>query len=203
MTRLLIALVVLSVSQVAHGYIVLEDSSGTSGWQASLSGAAIGVTNIVVDGTSGRLSLTLVQDFYLQDGEFDTARITFTQTSASAVHEIVVTSQLTYNHTGLPWTRVTWELALATQADFAPSSTATWNVAPLSDISWVSSDKIYASGGTIAPGAAYTPNGALTINIDPGATNAVFSLKQTVVPEPLTLVVLGVGLVATLRRRGR
>ncbi|MDY6912895.1 MAG: PEP-CTERM sorting domain-containing protein [Planctomycetota bacterium] len=196
---------------------LIDGEGDDSGWGIALDGTtAIGFTLIDVDLSAGEVILSLEKDFGPpedDDGEleFPVAHVMFNQRldDANTVGRIIIRSESIANSSGYDWTNFRWSIFQTGVAQFSISGSAGWNVSPFTTKTWQDIDsgdpdlagELLADGGKVLAGTTYTPSGDLVIITDLTGAAASFSLKQTVVPEPASAIVLLLGAIAMCRRR--
>ena len=211
--------------------VQLIDSSGNdSGWLAIIDSSLdllVDVNALAVDLDEGVVFIQKSAEFTLPavNGVFPTIPITFMQTSANAVQNIVIDDEIILNNTGQPWGgfRMTLFNAFAGKAVYDPAASATsggpppigFSVDPFTQAQFVPGIPVPTildiSGGTVLDGDFWFPgngafDGQLWIRIQPNGGN-FFTLKETpkAVPLPASawmgFALLGAGAVIGVVRR--
>ena len=210
-------LLALAASGLQAAPIGLVDGDGDdSGWTVESAGAALDLTssNIIdVDLTAKTVTITVAKDFgpyeeILGSIVFPVGALTFNQGQADneKIDRIIIQSETIANHSGAAWTKYTWDITTAGAAQFNTSQSSGWDVSPFGTKTFVTAHQLEATGGSgIANGATFAPSGNLVIDIDLSSSSdpITLTLKQRVVPEPGTLVCLGIAGALLLGRRSR
>lgn len=215
----LFLLLAWGISPVQGNPINLIDGDlDDSGWTVESKGAALDLepTDIIdVDLVNGTVIITVKKDFGPLEEFFGTiipsvGTLTFEEVDASAtgtIDRIIIRSETIVNNTGVAWDSFTWGILVHSgntdEAKFNATESAGWDLEPWFS-SWSSTDhQLLASNGSVLNGATFQPDGDLVIDIDLDASSEpiVFSLKQYVVPEPATMILIASGLPLLLRRR--
>ncbi len=205
---LIIAALALAVtaSPLQADVMIVDAGGDNSGWKVNLGQSVTGVT--VVDVTPGvSATIQITKDFVgLPGGQFPPALMTFMlngATSVTPVPTIIIDSESVANNTTLPWTEFHWSIVNSGVAHFDVANSGSWVTSAFPTLAFASSsgavtDLLHATGGTVAHGGSFTASGGLAIHID---VNAPFVVKEFVVPEPATLLLLVLAAPAIARRR--
>lgn len=198
-TRLFFVLAAITVVTVPAwcALIPLNSQGDISGWSASLSGAATGITVNGIDGDTLYVSIT--KNFGQPDASWQlpVAQIAFVQTGTTAASRIVIQSEEIANNSGCTWTGFRWSIFESGVAMFNTDSN--WDISPLQISTWQGvsggdASILLATGGTLESGKAYEPSGSLLIDTTPSQDgNVRFTLKEMAIPEPTTMALLAVG----------
>ena len=143
--------------------------------------------------------------------DFPVAILTFNKAGANAdsIDKIIILSETVDNHTGVAWDCFSWKLAPGGAAKFNTDESSGWSEAAFADWSFETDRHLLASNGSVAnddtfspSGGIFPPSGGLVIDILLGdSETGGFTLKQSVSPEPATLILLGAGLPLLLKRK--
>ena len=153
-----------------------------------------------------------------QNGIFPTIAITFRQTSADAVSNIVIDDEIITNSTGIAWLDFHMVLLNGNDAVFDDVATATsggpgpigFSISPFTQAAFTSDRKrLDISGGIVPDGGVWFPgsgvsDGQLWISVSPKENEpfTVFTLKEApTVPAPSTVCLLAIGAMSLLGRR--
>ncbi len=197
------------VAQPAHaGTIVLGDS----GWEAIWDSSLDGLVDIAVDAVTDDAVFIEKSAQFLQGpneaGLFPTIPIVFRQIAWPAVSQIIINDEIISNSTGSDWTGFRMELLDSGNATFNSASTfgSGFTTSPFSNQTFSDDLTVFnVDGGVVADGGIWFPGltGDLYIDVVPSqqAPFTLFTLKETPVPEPATVVLLAIGACACIRRR--
>ncbi len=218
-TALLTALSLCIASIASADVIVpLNDGDANSGWQAVLpDNVNIG---IVVDRiTDSFVRIEISKSFVEapEGGVFDPITIIFQQIlpDDQTVSIIQITDESITNNTGVDWTDYHWLLGdQAAAFNINDTESSNFSINPFTNMTWVAAagwGTSYASalnvdGGLVAAGETYTPgldSGRLYINVNLALENSDFSFAQNPTPEPASMLLMGLGAVAVIRRKRR
>jgi len=203
----LLALTV-SASSLSADLIVLGDSGWTVETVGTRVDLAVAVLEVDRDLDFIRIEIDKNYGPVIWDGDeadFPVAHMRFTRTSPGVepVGTIIIDNEDIHNGTGLAWSLFRWDIFEGSAA-FDAAASGGWDVTPQFD-GWDpyipgggGYRTIAASGGPgLADGSDFNPSGGLVIDAD-----GDFTLKQQVLPEPASLVLVAVGaLLAVLRKR--
>ena len=217
---LLCFLLAWGISPVQADVIELIDGDfDDSGWTVESTGAALDLelTDIIdVNLVAKTVTITVAKDFGPFEEFFGTiipsvGTLTFREVDASAadkINQIIIRSETIVNNTGAAWDSFAWGILVhsdnAQEAKFNTGASAGWDLEPwFNSWSFQTDHNLVASNGAVLNGATFMPNGDLVIDVDLDASSEpiVFSLKQYVVPEPATMILIASGLPLLLRRR--
>jgi hypothetical protein len=155
-------------------------------------------------------------------GLIDPYAVTFTQTSANALPNIVIVEEAITNQTGVAWLDFHFDITDSGDAQFNVAATAGsggpppigFSIAPFTTAVFGNSvagpnTVLDIAGGVVPNGATWNPgagpggDGALWITTNPhtSAPYTVFTLKERpTIPEPSSLAILALGALPLLRR---
>ena len=195
------------------------------GWSAAWDDSLDGFVDIAVNDVRADLDAVFIEKFAIftqgsVNGQFPTIAVTFTQTSADAVGNIVIDDEIITNSTGEDWGGFRMQLIGGGNPTFDTAMTAAsggggpigFSINPFTTASYSDNDqRVDFGGGTVVDGAQWLPgsgaeDGQLWINVDTGdginTPFTIFTLKETpVVPGPAAIAGLGIGLLFSRRRR--
>jgi len=129
------------------------------------------------------------------------------QPDAQTVDQIVITSAVITNSTGLDWISFTEALLPGQLAQFNPGLSNDFSIDPFTNREYLDGDTdVIFSGGTVASGTTWSPgvaSGGLVIDVDlSGSAPVVFTLKEIPqIPAPGALALLAISGVLAARRR--
>ena len=198
---------VVLVATPAQATIVQLSSGGvSSGWQVDLRGAVTGVSNIAVDLSAGTVTFDVQKDYgpmigVGEDAKYPVGLMIFHEVlpKASTVTKVIIREGTITNDTGTILNEFRWILSPTGCAHF--DTTSAWNVAPFTDLQWVSQYQLVATQGAVVDGEEFEPSGGLTILAN---RNGDFQLKGYVAPEPASMALMAAaGLCVAGRRRTR
>jgi len=214
-------LVVIGGASVCHAESIqlIDPFTGRdSGWQASFFPDATLVSLVVDAVTDDAVFIQKFVDFDQPPGSagiFPALNIDFTQTrpdNRTVPHIVIVDEGLT-NLTGAAWNGFQWRLINMGEATFDRPQSAGFGSNPFSNQTYggfVNGDPtrptlLSASGGVVNHLQTYFPgagSGELWIDVDLHQQPITsFLLQEKPVPEPCTLGLLGLAVVAGARRR--
>lgn len=184
------------------------------GWQASWDPSFDGLVQIVSDGVVGD-SVQIEKSIEYLPG-FDTVAIVFTQIDPNAVSNIVINDEIITNHSGVDWTGFRMQLVDGGDVEFDVAATAAsggagpigFSISPFTTASFTPDNmQLNIGGGVVPHGTTWFPGSGISdgqlwmhVNLTPGQMK-VFSLKETYIPTPGALALLGIAGVAGKRRR--
>lgn len=191
-----------------------------SGWDVTYETTEADVVVDMVNLESGFVVIEISKDFYPPQGpSLPTIGLDFSQrlSDGSTVSTIIIADEAITNLTGVDWTAFRWELLSEGNVWFDVVASGAFGIQPAPHFqtqTWQmtapgKADVLTASDGLVANGTSYYPgvdDSDLVIQTNLDSDDSVsFALKQTPVPEPVSLAVLGLGLVATawMRRMRR
>ena len=221
---ILITCVWLASTPAAHaGMVVLETSGGQqSGWQASWDSSLDPYVEIVVDAvTTDAVYIQKSAQFTQSPGPggFPAIAIQFQQIAYPAVGQIIIADESITNLTGYDWTDFHMELIDGTDALFNDLTLQLgFYTSPLDNKMFSPDHKSFhidgfglgpgGSDAVVATGSGWYPGGGASdgdLYIDVVAKEqepyTTFTLKETPTPEPTTLGLLALGVIAVLRWR--
>lgn len=191
------------------------------GWEAIWDQSLDGLVDVNPSGVSPDGQVVYIQKSaeFTQGpvgGIFPSIPIVFRQTQPGAAAFIVIDDEIITNSTGFAWTDFHMDVLDGGDAKFSPALTGGgggpigWTIAPFAAASF-SADltRLDIWGGVLPVGGVWFPgdgasDGQLYIETTPGVTHmTTFVLKETPTPEPGTILLLGSGLAALLKRRRR
>jgi hypothetical protein len=140
--------------------------------------------------------------------------LTFNQVDINAVPRIILNDEIITNSTGTDWGGFVMELVDDGDAVFNTALSSGLSISPFTVATFDLGDtRFTVSGGVVADGGVWTPgssplNGELVIDVVLGAGSPLdpfttFSIKENPVPEPATLALVALGLVALALRERR
>lgn len=190
------------------------------GWEATWDDSLNGLVDIASHSVVGDALFIQKSAEFTQgpvSGVFPSIPIVFRQVSFPAATHIVIDDEIITNSTGEPWTGFLMQLLNEGDAVFDPVATAESNddlpigftIAPFTEAAFSSDNTaLTIGGGLLAAGGVWFPgdgggDGQLWIDVTPHAAEpfTVFTLKETPLPEPGTLLLLTLGGLALTRRR--
>jgi len=218
------AAMMLRASSMSQAAIV---PLGTSGWTASWDNSLDPILSIVVDSQNAtEVHIEKIAQFLPPPVGQQIAPIviTFTQTAANAVPNIVIDDEAITNQTGINWTDFHMELTDGGDAAFNPGLTAAsggpppigFSIAPFTTAAFSGGPAgpntilniaggVVPNGTTWFPGAGANGDGSLYITATPHTSQPfeVFTLKEVPsVPEPgIAAGCIGLGLALVRRRK--
>ena len=190
----------------ANSIDLIDAENDDSGWTVQWVGAVTSVQIVDVDLAGSTVKIGVDKNYGPgEPDDYDVVGLmTFTMRGDTQVEKIIIVDEWIGNQSGFAWTGFNWIIMQTGAAGFDSSAedTNTWDVSPFITLQLnVATQTLAAAGGSVANSATFSPIGELVIN---AARNGPFTLKETIVPEPTTCAILGMGgLVAMLRRRAR
>lgn len=215
-----LAMTTLPAVSTATSIQLIDPNTGVdSGWQASFPDDAM--VDIVVDAvTPDAVFIQKFTDFDQPAGPgglIPPVNISFTQTlpNGTTVPNIVVNDEVQTNLTGTDWTGFDWLVVGGNEAWFDVSLSSEFNTDPFVNQTFggfVGGDAnrattLFTDGGVVPHLQSFFPGsgaGQLWIGVDLGLADITsFVLKERAVPEPASLVMLGIGVMVLSSRRRR
>lgn len=199
--------------------LVDPNTGADSGWQASFPDNAM--VNLVVDAVTP--DAVFIQKFVDFDqpagagGVIPAVNIDFTQTqpNGDTVPNIVIVDEALTNLTGTDWGGFDWLILGRNEAWFDVSLSSEFDTSPFVNQTFGGflggdanrATTLFTDGGVVPHLQTFFPGsgtGDLWIGIDLGIADITsFVLKERAVPEPTSLVLLGIGAALLARRRSR
>lgn len=224
-----ILLIVAAAVPARGGEVFLRDINGNdSGWKATWDPTLDPFVKIVADMVTASAVFIHKTAVFTQGpgpGGFSTIPIAFSQVSANAVTQIIISGETITNDTGVAWTDFHFRLLDHGNATFNPMltdasgggtgfSTAPFNnqmFSPDNTSFWVDGFGLEPGGGnaSVEDGVQWSPGdgageGELVIDVVPESSEpfTVFTLKETPsIPEPATLWLAAFGAAVLVPRR--
>lgn len=195
------------------------------GWEAEV--ADLSAVSIQVDASCtprtecNFIAIEIAKDFRLPplpNGNFPGLDIIFRQIAADAdtVPNIVILDESATNQTGTDWTDYHMTVGTSGVAWFDTVSSTGFSMSPFNNTMFMDPSNVFggdptratdfwADGGVVPHNSSFFPGagaGELVISVDLSGGAVQFTLTEFPTPEPATLALFGLGLIA-LRRRGR
>jgi len=204
------AALMLCAGRAAAGLVVL----GNSGWTASWAPALDPFLEIHLDGEAADTVIVEKTAEFTgapAGGIFPSLDVVFTQTSAVAAHNIIITDEIIVNHTGSPWSDFHMDILgnppTNVNVAFDPAASAGFSIAPFTASNFASSNTVFnVFGGTVPNGGIWFPGvaaGQLAIHVNTLSLNQTFTLRETPTPAPGAIALLAMSAIFGAPRRRR
>ncbi len=204
-----------SVSPAFAGETIL----GNSGWKAVWAPSFDDYLDITLDGYDGNAVFIQKSAQFTAPpgpGGFPAIPIQFTQIAFPAAEYIVINDESILNSTGASWGDFHFLLIDHADAAFDPaltnaSSPNGFDTFPFVNQAFSDSNHAFdVSGGVVPNGGSWFPgatpgDGQLWIDVVPHENTpyTTFTFKEIPTPEPTTAILLAMGMLFSIRRRGR
>jgi MYXO-CTERM domain-containing protein len=191
---------------------------GNSGWKASWDNSLDPYVDINFDGIAGNAVFIQKTAEFIQgpvNGFFPSIAIVFEQIAPTTINNIVIQDEIITNSTGVDWTGFRMDVLDHGEVTFNPGATLVSGGPPPIGFglnpftTGVFSDgntRLDIGGGTVFNNTSWNPGGGandgqLWITVNNLSGNTLFILKETPLPAPGALALLGLAALAGSRRR--
>ncbi|MBN2473514.1 MAG: PEP-CTERM sorting domain-containing protein [Pirellulales bacterium] len=222
-----LAMLLLSPAAVRASIVTIDladpESGLQSGWRATFNDDVVGINVLGVSLGAGELVIQVDKKFTLppnpETGQFQTIIVDFTQwlPDAATVGTVRIESERIVNNTGADWTDYHWEVMDHGNAWFDIDASQGFGLGPsFHSLFWwprivdpTRADALDVFNGLVPDGTGYLPGTTvidtdlvIRTNLDEEAPLS-FTFKQYPTPEPATVALMGMGLMAIFVRRAK